>query len=67
MGASNKMEIKLKPEPKPFLSYGEWKGKQTITFGIDNGNPYSKMSFGKAKAKMIVANFKEIEAFANSE
>ena len=60
-------ELTLKPEPKPFVAYSDYKGKPTMTIGIDNGNPFSKLSFGKAKARMMVANIDAIKEFANTE
>lgn len=32
------MEIKLKPEPKPFVSYSEYKGHKILNMGRDESN-----------------------------
>ena len=48
------------------VEYGEYKGNPTISIptNVKDGEGYA-FTFGVAKAKAIVANFKEIEFFAN--
>ena len=58
-----------KKETKSETETGEYKGNPTITIHEidDKGNrkPYP-FSFGKGKAKLIVANYEEIKKFAES-
>lgn len=63
------MADKTKKEVKTETEIGEYKGSPTITIHEvdDNGarKPYP-FSFGKAKAKLIVANYEQIKTFAES-
>jgi len=61
------MEIKLRPEPKPFCKYGEFKGHKTLSMGTDESKSWGSLNFGKAKARLIVANMKEIQKFAEEQ
>jgi hypothetical protein len=42
---------------------GEWKGKKTLT--LDPDNKFRPMTFGPAKAKLILANIPLIQEFVN--
>ena len=50
------------------VEYGQYKGCDTITLRKDDAKPDSKgFTFGRAKAKLIVANYDDIQEFANSD
>ena len=61
------MEIKLKPEPKPFVAYSEFKGKPILTIGRDETKSFGNLHIGKGKANLILANLEEIKKFATEK
>jgi len=61
------MEIKLKPEPKPFVSYSEYKGHKILNMGRDESNQFGSLRIGKGKANLILANLDVIRKFATEE
>jgi len=63
------MKVNDKAQPQPFIELSEYKGNSILTMGVkaDNGFPISRLSFGKAKAQTIVANYEQIKKFAEQE
>jgi hypothetical protein len=48
------------------VDYGEFKGHKMIILKKDDNDQFP-FQFGKAKARLIVENYKEIEEFAKEE
>lgn len=49
------------------ITYGEFKGSKTMTIEDEDAPMPVKMTFGRTKARLIIANINAIKEFAESK